>query len=144
MWSSPGTPAGTGPSAASSTNADTPPMGRPIGTTPSVSAEASTRWKVDVIVHSVGPYWLTNAACGARCRLARRTSSYRRGSPGGHTSRTAGPGGRGRRAGGGGVVGRWGGEHARGEREERGVGVVPEARGGRRGVPRLAVPQQYD
>src|SRR4029453_4530537 len=147
MWSSPGTPAGTGPSAPSRVRADTPAMGRPIGTAPSASAALSTRWNVEVIVHSVGPYWLTKAACGQKCRIARRTSSYRSGSPGvstrpkgdaGGPRPAAGPGG-GRGAprakpgpqGGRGEPEIRGGagegpQHRRDEREQRGRLVGPQ------------------
>ena len=74
MYSSPATPGGVGWRLASSTNTCVLAIGRPIGTR--VSADA-TRWMVDQMVVSVGPYMFHSSAhrgSSARTRSGGRAS----------------------------------------------------------------------
>ena len=86
MYSSPGTPTGTGRSSASSTYTRMLAIGGPIGTASGTDPASGIRYEVANVVVSVGPYPSTTTRPG-QAASTRRTAPAGTTSPPVHTSR---------------------------------------------------------
>ena len=140
MWSSPGTPGGTGPSAGSRTSADIPAMGRPMGTTPSTRVAAVPVQPMEGRRHRAlgGAVLIDELRAGREVAPRPAHVVVEQGLAGGEDEPE---GGRGQPA----VLGGAGErpEHRRDDGEQCGDRMLAQARENGRGIRRLAVRQQH-